>query len=183
MLMPIHDNLETSMATYPLVMAEHSYAELHQVSVSFSADEIALKSTQTLIQDMTETMHSANGVGLAAIQIGVPKRLLVAELSFGTTVFINPKILTASSRMIEGEEGCLSIPNVFGLVARHKKIKVKAFDEHGSPVRHTLSDLDAIILQHEIDHLDGILFTDKTRLIRYTKTTPSWEQFLHTQEA
>jgi peptide deformylase len=119
----------------------------------------------SLIRDMRETMKKEKGVGLAAPQIGVNKRLILVETEQGIEVFINPKIVSSSKAMVESEEGCLSVPKVYGMVRRHKKIKLKALKEDGTPVRLTATGLPAIIFQHEIDHLDGVLFIDKVEKI------------------
>lgn len=135
--------------------------KLRQVAEPVSVSEIESVDFQKLIDDMIETMALEKGVGLAAIQIGVQKRLLIAQTANGPEAFINPEIIKTSKKMVESEEGCLSVPGIFGLVKRHKHIKVKALKRDGSEVEIKTGGLLSIIFQHEIDHLDGILFIDK----------------------
>jgi peptide deformylase len=119
-------------------------------------------------QQMLETMRESNGVGLAAPQVGVLLRFFVAELPedeetgepADTYIVFNPEIIKGSGEQI-GYEGCLSIPGYVGEVARQDRVTVKGLDEQGRPVRFKLDGYLARVFQHEIDHLDGILFTDK----------------------
>jgi peptide deformylase len=122
-----------------------------------------------LAADMFETMHASNGVGLAAPQIGLSIRLLVAELVPNKeenepgfkVALVNPEIVKKDNEMLQGYEGCLSIPGWIGEVPRHASITVKAQTPEGKEVRLKAHDYFARVLQHEIDHLDGILFTDR----------------------
>ena len=119
---------------------------------------------QTLIDDMIETMYAAPGVGLAAPQVGVSLRLAVIDTSVGEDegalmVLINPEVLYAEGE-IEDEEGCLSIPGYNANVRRFAEVKVRALDRDGQPFEVFGDDLLSRALQHEIDHLDGILFID-----------------------
>jgi peptide deformylase len=137
---------------------------------------------QKLIADMVDTMHSANGMGLAAIQIGVPERVIVVELPPETDdeeaedddaaepgdpqpreliALVNPEIKRASRDVEEGIEGCLSVAGFVGEVERHVGVVVKALDVRGKPVRLKADGLLARVLQHEIDHCNGILFIDR----------------------
>jgi peptide deformylase len=124
---------------------------------------------KTLAEDMIETLHAAHGLGLAAPQIGLLQRIFVAELpedendpqSGKPFVIINPEVVKASSKEVEGEEGCLSIPTWWGLVWRREWVIVKAQDVNGKPVRYKVEGLLARVFQHEMDHLDGILFVDR----------------------
>lgn len=114
-----------------------------------------------LLGDMTETMyHTQNGGGLAACQVGIQRRLVVIDMGEGLLKLVNPRIMET-----EGEqtviEGCLSYPGIWGKVIRPEKVTVEALDENGSPVVIQGSGELAKCLCHEIDHLDGILFTDK----------------------
>jgi peptide deformylase len=118
-----------------------------------------------LVRDLFETMRAASGVGLAATQIGVGKRVIVVDIShveeeLAPLALVNPEIVE-SKGLEEGTEGCLSIPGVEGVVPRAEYILVKAQDEQGRPVRIPAHGLLARALQHEIDHLDGILFIDR----------------------
>ena len=129
---------------------------------------------QTLIDSMIETMREANGVGLAAPQIGQPLQLAVIEAlpkedeegnpipdSRELFVIANPKIVWESREVVDGIEGCLSIPGYLGEVERAVSIRVRAQDRHGKKIKLRLSDWTARIFQHEIDHLNGVLFIDK----------------------
>lgn len=121
-----------------------------------------------LAEQMLETMREANGVGLAAPQVGVLQRLFVAELPADeeqnlpreTYILFNPQIVKAQGEQI-GTEGCLSIPGYVGEVARFQQVTVKGLDERGQPVRHKVEGYLARVFQHEIDHLDGVLYTDR----------------------
>lgn len=133
------------------------------------------KNLQNLIDDMLDTMRDAPGVGLAAPQIGQSIRLLVVEYTKEVDeedenapkpkpkryVLINPEIVERSEEMVEGIEGCLSIPGLVGNVERHESITVKALNRFGKPQKVKESGWMARIIQHEIDHLDGILYTDR----------------------
>lgn len=124
-------------------------------------DEILTSDFQKLIVDMTETMQTNDGIGLAAVQVGVLKRLCVVTTKDGVMAFINPHFTKHSFRKIVMEEGCLSIPGVFGTVRRPKRVSLTALDAKANPIELTAEGMLARILQHEIDHLDGVLFTDK----------------------
>ncbi len=117
---------------------------------------------EKLVADMWETMRDAPGVGLAAPQVAIPLRVLVAEYEGQKTVLVNPEILKKSEEEERGEEGCLSIPGYIGEnIRRAFKIVVKGRNEKGGPVKVTAEGWFARILQHEIDHLDGILYIDR----------------------
>ena len=118
-----------------------------------------------LVEDMFASMYEAHGIGLAAPQIGVSKRLTVIDLSFQKNpeekiVLINPKIVTAEGKQYE-EEGCLSLPDIRDKVRRAAHVKVQALDVQGKPIEIEGDELLARAFQHEIDHLDGILFFDR----------------------
>jgi peptide deformylase len=118
-----------------------------------------------LVEDMFETMYDAPGIGLAAIQIGTPKRVVTLDLAKkeeakNPQVFINPEIVWASDEKALYEEGCLSIPEYYGDVERPAQVKVKYLDLDGEPHEIEANGLLATCLQHEIDHLNGVLFID-----------------------
>ncbi len=114
----------------------------------------------TLIEDMLETMREAEGVGLAAPQIGILKRVVVIDVGEGPIVLVNPEIIESEGEITQ-PEGCLSIPGVVGEVPRPTRVKVRAQDKWGKPYEIEGEDLLARAFCHEIDHLDGILFIDK----------------------
>jgi peptide deformylase len=123
-----------------------------------------------LVADMFETMYAAPGIGLAAIQVGVPKRLLVIDLQEpeeeggepvrDPRVFINPEILTHSDQEVPYTEGCLSIPDQYADVDRPDRIRARWLDEHGKQHEQDIDGMLAVCLQHEMDHLEGVLFID-----------------------
>ncbi|WP_049730789.1 peptide deformylase [Rhizobium ecuadorense] len=140
---------------------------------------------QRLADDMLETMYDAPGIGLAAIQIGVPRRMLVIDVSREgeekqPQVFINPEIVTSSDDRSVYEEGCLSIPDYYAEVERPAVVSVKYLDRHGKEQTVEADGLLATCLQHEIDHLNGVLFIDyisrlKREMVikRFTKAAKS----------
>lgn len=120
----------------------------------------------TLLDDMVETMRHANGCGLAAVQVGVLRRIVVIETEEGLFEFINPKIVKSSGTQ-EGVEGCLSLPGKWGMTKRPQAVTVRALNREGKEFEVTGYDLLAKAMCHELDHLDGILYTDKvTRMVR-----------------
>ncbi len=115
----------------------------------------------TLLDDMTETMRAADGVGLAAPQVGILRRIVVIEVEEGNVLeLINPKIIATAGEQ-EGPEGCLSVPGRSGVVKRPKHVTVRATNRHGEVVDITGSDLLARAFCHELDHLDGHLYTER----------------------
>jgi peptide deformylase len=116
-------------------------------------------SLHRLLEEMVETMRAAPGIGLAANQIGVPLQVAVIELEEKVTELINPQLVRASGEVIDWE-GCLSIPGFVAEVTRHAKVTVKARDRHGKEFRVKGEELFARALQHEIDHLNGVLYID-----------------------
>ena len=117
-------------------------------------------SVRKLMDDMVETMVGASGVGLAATQVGVSLRVIVLKVDNQLYQLANPELIRASGEQT-GYEGCLSVPGYIGEVTRAQRVVVKALNRHGKEVRIKGEDLLARALQHEIDHLDGVLFVDK----------------------
>ena len=120
------------------------------------------KELKKLVEDMTETMYSANGIGLAATQVNVHKRLLVLDVSEDQDqprVYINPEILSQSGEQTH-EEGCLSVPGIYANMKRAENITVRAQDIEGNSFEEQLEELHAVCVQHEMDHLVGRLFVD-----------------------
>lgn len=125
---------------------------------------------RNLIADMFETMYAANGVGLAAPQIGVGKRVIVVDVSHvekehAPFALVNPEIVDRSG-LVEDAEGCLSVPGVEGIVPRAREVEVAGLSESGDPVRFRARNFLARALQHEIDHLDGVLFISRLAAVR-----------------
>ncbi|MEW6522646.1 MAG: methionyl-tRNA formyltransferase [Bacillota bacterium] len=125
---------------------------------------VITRSVLTLLDDMLETMKAASGVGLAATQVGVARRVVVIDVGEGPIELINPEIVARSGEEV-AVEGCLSVPGLVGEVARAARVTVGALDRHGRPVWVEGADLLARALQHELDHLDGIIFLDRARSI------------------
>jgi len=128
---------------------------------------------RTLIDDMIATMYDADGIGLAAIQVGVPKRVLVMDIDQkdgkkNPKAYINPKILWASEEMATFEEGCLSVPEIWDEVERPAKIRAEYLDRDGKRHEIEAEGLFATCLQHEMDHLEGILFVDHLSKLKRT---------------
>jgi peptide deformylase len=120
---------------------------------------------QRRIDDMFETMYAAPGIGLAAIQVGVPKRVIVMDLHRGDgpkepRCFVNPEIVWASDELQLYEEGCLSVPEIYDEVERPAKVRVRYLNYAGHSVEEDAEGLFAVCIQHEMDHLDGVLFLD-----------------------
>jgi peptide deformylase len=153
------------MALLPIIETPHPLLRQISTPVEEVTDEV-----RALIADMFETMYDAPGIGLAAVQVGVPKRILVIDLQEpeeeggepvrDPMVFINPEILEASDTFQLYSEGCLSVPDQYAEVERPDHIRARWLDENGKTHEEELDGLLAICLQHEMDHLEGILFID-----------------------
>jgi peptide deformylase len=128
-----------------------------------------------LVEDMFDTMDAARGVGLAANQVGVAKRVAVVAVEDDRFAMVNPRIIEAEGRVI-AEEGCLSIPEIYADVARAERVVVEAEDVNGTPYRKEATGLTARAIQHEIDHLDGILFLDHLSLIKRQMLLAKWRR-------
>ena len=148
------------MSVRPILTAPDPRLKAMSEPVAHVDDEI-----RKLIDDMLESMYAADGVGLAAIQIGVPKRVLVMDLAKKDAkpeppAFINPKITWMSEETTTVQEGCLSVPDVWEDVERPTKIRAEYLDRHGRHQTLEAEGLLATCLQHELDHLNGVLFID-----------------------
>jgi peptide deformylase len=153
------------MAILPIV--EVPDPRLRQISKPVEQVDDAVRA---LVADMFETMYDAPGIGLAAIQVGVPKRILVIDLQEpeeeggepvkDPRVFINPEIVTASDQEVPYNEGCLSVPEQYAEVDRPDRITARWLDENGQAHEEEIDGLLAVCLQHEMDHLNGVLFID-----------------------
>ncbi len=120
---------------------------------------------RALMDDMLETMYAAPGIGLAAVQVGVPKRVIVMDLAkpdeeAQPRYYVNPEITWASEELAPYEEGCLSVPEIYEEVDRPAKVKLRYLDYHGKAVEEEAEGLFAVCIQHEMDHLQGVLFID-----------------------
>lgn len=126
---------------------------------------------QRLVEEMFETMYAAEGIGLAAPQVGVSRRVIVVDVgphdaSAEPMALINPEVLWLSEETAANEEGCLSLPGISGDVKRASRIRVRALNPEGEPFEVALSDMAARVVQHEIDHLEGVLVIDRFNAVR-----------------
>jgi peptide deformylase len=130
----------------------------------------------SLITDMDDTMRSLNGAGIAAPQIGVSQRVVIFEVQENPryphvapvpyTVLVNPELMPIGAQMDDGWEGCLSVPGMRGLVPRYHRLRYRGFDQHGTPIDRTVEGFHARVVQHEVDHLEGILYPQRIRDLR-----------------
>jgi len=147
-----------------------NHPTLRRVAKKVERAELADPLFQQLIDDMFETMYAAPGIGLAAPQVNVPKRLFVVDLqteayTYGSLTIINPR-LTVTDGEIESIEGCLSVPGLIGDLTRFERVVCVGWDRHGHKIEVEGTELFGRCLQHEIDHLNGALYTDKARNLR-----------------
>jgi peptide deformylase len=171
------------MPVLPIVRLGHP--SLRTPAPPVPAGRLADPEIQGLIDDMVETMREAHGVGLAAPQVGVETQIFVYEMAGGErgaeiplTVVVNPMITPLSGDLVYDWEGCLSIPDLRGLVPRHQQVRVRALDRHGRPVDFTVGGFAARIVQHEFDHLNGVVFLDRMRDFRTLAYYDEWEEFM-----
>jgi len=145
--------------------------------------DIKSASIQKLIDDMIDTMHEYHGVGLAAPQVHEGLRLFVGLLDDDpdskseAVVIINPEIVPNGSTMEDGWEGCLSIPDIRGMVPRYTEITVRALDRNGRPIELALKNFPARVAQHETDHLDGVLFFDRMKSMQSLTFLDEYSRF------
>jgi peptide deformylase len=157
---------------------------LRERSREVTAAELASPAMQQLIDDLIDTMHAANGAGIAAPQIGELVRIATIEVNHNPrypykpriplTVVVNPVVEMLDDELVEINEGCLSVPNMRGNVMRHVNIRVRYWDREGNEHDEVKRGLTAGTFQHELDHLDGLLFLDR---VADTRTLTTWEQF------
>ena len=159
-----------------LKVARLGHPAIRKQAVPLSAQEIQSSEVQTLIDDMIETMREHDGVGLAAPQVHVSKQIAVIEVKenprypgmvhIPLTVLINPKITARSKKIVESWEGCLSIPDLRGIVPRNASLVCEALDRKGQPVKIDADDFFARVIQHEWDHLQGNVYLDRMPHLR-----------------
>jgi peptide deformylase len=157
---------------------------LRERSREISRDELASPEMQQLIDDLVDTMRDANGAGIAAPQVGELVRIATIEVTSNPrypykpriplTVVVNPVVAFLDGELVDINEGCLSVPNLRGNVMRHVNIRVRYWDRDGNEHDEVKRGLTAGTFQHELDHLDGLLFLDK---VFDTTTLTTWEQF------
>lgn len=145
--------------TFPVVKLPTK--TLRERSRELEVSEITNPEFQAFLDKLIETMFVEDGVGIAAPQVGQNIRAIIVNTEKGPECYMNPELLKKSEAMVDSEEGCLSVPGKYGLVKRHKKVTVRALNRHGRKIEFEAKNFPAIIFQHEVDHLDGILFIDK----------------------
>ena len=154
---------------------------LRKLAEPVSEEELVEKEFQTLIDDMFETMHQAEGIGLAAPQVARSQQLLVmacpGENGFPETVLVNPKIVFYGSHMSENWEGCLSVDGLRGKVTRPSQIRIQALDRKGAELDFEATGLYAVCIQHEMDHLIGKLFLDRMTDLASLTQLEEFQQF------
>lgn len=160
------------MAKRKIITIPHE--TLRVKATSLKLEDFRTLELRNLVADMAETMEAAEGIGLAATQIDVRLRLFVVATKAGPQAFFNPKLTKKSYLKVTMEEGCLSIPGVFGTVKRPRRVQVQAQDVEGKIFTVDAAGLLARVIQHELDHLNGILFTDQViRITRGERPTKS----------
>jgi peptide deformylase len=158
---------------------------LRRRAVEVAADELASAEVQAFIDDLVETKRAANGAGLAANQVGDVRRIAVVEVEAGNprypykppfplTIMVNPELEAIGDETFDVSEGCLSVPDLRGMLRRHAKVRARFLDRHGEQRELVARGLSAGTFQHEVDHLDGVLFLDR---VTDPTTFTTWEQF------
>lgn len=172
------------MAVLPIVRMGHPVLRTPAAPVPLPT--LAEPATQQWIDDLIETMHDADGVGIAAPQVGVPWQLFVYEATddedpgagIPLAVLVNPALEPLAGEPLFDWEGCLSIPDLRGLVPRFPAVRLRGFDRHGQPVDRVVEGFEARIVQHEFDHLNGVLFVDRMRDLASLSFLDEWHEFL-----
>ena len=164
-------------------IAQIGHPVLRQVAREVTRDELLSAKTQLFIDELVETMRDADGAGLAAIQVYEPIRIAAIEVrdnprypykpKIPLTILANPILTPVGDEQFENNEGCLSVPNLRGVVKRFVHLHVKAWDRHGNPIDETVHGLKAGTYQHEVDHLDGRVFLDRAD----PRTFSTWAEF------
>lgn len=173
------------MAVLPIVRMGNPVLRTPAVPVPLEA--LGEAATQQWIDDMVETMHDADGVGLAAPQVGVAWQLFVYQAEddddpqggIALAVVVNPMIEPLAGEQVFDWEGCLSIPDLRGLVPRHPALRLRGLDRHGRAIDRVVEGFEARIVQHEFDHLNGVLFLDRMRDLASLAFLDEWQEFLH----
>lgn len=165
-------------------IAQIGHPVLRQIARDVTREELASPAMQAFIDDLVATMHDADGAGLAAIQVYEPIRICAIEVRnnprypykppIPLTILVNPVLTPVGDEMFENNEGCLSVPNLRGMVQRHVSVHVQAWDRHGNPIDETVHGLKAGTYQHEVDHLLGKIFVDR---VTDPSTFSTWVEF------
>lgn len=176
------------MSAQPIVRLGHP--SLRTPAKPVPLPRIGRQEIQQLIDEMVETMRAAPGVGLAAPQLGVELQVFVYEAAgsldrgpeIPLRVVINPMITPLSGELVYDWEGCLSIPDLRGLVPRHPSVRIRALDREGQPLDYVAHGFEARIVQHEFDHLNGVVFLDRMRDLHSLSYLEEWEQYVNPEE-
>src|SRR5208282_4986320 len=176
------------LAAMILKIARLGFPSVRMAAQPVVADKIKTPQFQTLIDDMIETMHEYHGVGVAAPQVHLPIQLAVLEVqnhprypdmpSVPLTVLINPDVTVIDRSTVDEWEGCLSIPDLRGMVPRFKEVRVKALGRDGEALDFVARDFHARVVQHETDHLKGEVYLDRMRDLRQLGFLDEWQRFL-----
>lgn len=160
---------------------------LRRVAEPVPPESIAQPAFQQFIDDMIETMHEYEGVGLAAPQVHVSQQVAVLEVgkhprypdvpSVPLTVLINPRVTVLTEETVDGWEGCLSIPDLRGVVPRYCELRVEALDRHGEPMDFIAKDFHARVVQHEYDHLQGKVYADRMPSLETLTHLAEWQRY------
>ncbi|MCX4241898.1 peptide deformylase [Paraliomyxa miuraensis] len=163
---------------------------LRQRAREVSPQELASPELQTFVDDLVETMHDASGAGLAAIQVHRAIRIVAIHVqdnprypykpNIPLTILVNPVLTPLSEERFDNYEGCLSVPDLRGVVSRWAELRVQALDRHGAPIDTVVRGITAGTYQHEVDHLDGVLFVDR---VTDPTTLTTWKEFARHHEA
>jgi len=169
-----------------LKVARLGHPVLRQQAERVLPADIQSAQVQRLIDDMIETMHEYDGAGLAANQVHVPRQIAVIEVAknprypdapeIPLTVLINPMVTPTSEEIEEGWEGCLSVPDMRGVVPRYTAVRLECLDRQGKPVDLVAKDFFARVIQHETDHLNGIVYVDRIRDMRTLSHIAEWQR-------
>lgn len=163
---------------------------LRQRALEVDPPALESRELQGFIDDLVETMHDAQGAGLAAIQVYRPIRIVAIEVkdnprypykpNIPLTILVNPRLTPLSEERFDNYEGCLSVPDLRGVVPRYAELRVEALDRHGNPIDTVVRGITAGTYQHEVDHLDGKLFVDR---VTDPTTFTTWKEFSRHHEA
>jgi peptide deformylase len=169
-----------------LKVARLGHPVLRQQAERVAPADLQSAEMQRLIDDMIETMHEYDGAGLAANQVHVPRQIAVIEVArnprypeapeIPLTVLINPVVTPTTEEMEEGWEGCLSVPDMRGVVPRYMAVRLECLDRHGKPIDLVAKDFFARVIQHETDHLNGIVYVDRIRDMRTLSHIAEWQR-------
>lgn len=170
-----------------LKVARLGHPVLRQVAEPIDVEDIRSPETQRLVDDLIETMREYNGAGLAATQVHVPKQVCVIEVkdnprypdaeAIPLTVLINPVVTPLTAEMEEGWEGCLSVPDMRGVVPRYTAVRLEAYDREGNGIDVVAKEFFARVLQHETDHLRGLVYLDRMKDLSTLTHLAEWNKY------